>query len=257
MVKPRALILRVAGTNCDLETEWAFKMAGARPERIHINSIVSGEVRIADYQILAIPGGFSYGDDIGAGKVLSNELKYKVWDGISRFIEKRKPIIGICNGFQVLAKSGILPWHSSQEVTLAWNDSGSFEDRWVYLKVEKSVCPFTEGLPEIIRLPVAHAEGKFICANERVLKKIQDKKQIVFRYVSSNGKSVGYPFNPNGSEGDVAGICDSSGVILGMMPHPERCLLKYHYPDWTGICGNRDTYGFGFRIFQNAVKYML
>jgi len=251
----KVLILRVAGTNCDLETEWAFKLAGANPERVHINEIVKGKKKLKDYQILAIPGGFSYGDDIGAGKVLANEIRYKIWDQIEDFIKEKKPIIGICNGFQVLVKSGILPWNSEQTVTLGWNDSGRFEDRWVYLKVEESVCKFTEGLPEIIRLPVAHSEGKFIPKSDKVLQKLKRKKQIVFRYVSPDGKISGYPYNPNGSVDNIAGICDEEGIILGMMPHPERCLLKFHYPDWTRMEESVE-YGIGFKIFEKMVKYV-
>lgn len=255
MVKPKVLILRVAGTNCDMETEWAFNLAGAIPERVHINQFISRRKKMKDYQILVFPGGFSYGDDISAGKVFANELKYKICEEIESFIKDKKPILGICNGFQVLVKAGILPWHSSQKITLGWNDSGRYEDRWVYLKVENSICPFLKDIPSIIKLPVAHAEGKFIPESKKVLEKLNEKKQIVFRYVSSSGELEGYPFNPNGSIENIAGICDNSGLILGMMPHPERCLIKYHYPDWTRE-KNKEIYGNGFQIFKNIVKYL-
>ncbi|HDD64908.1 MAG TPA: phosphoribosylformylglycinamidine synthase I [Firmicutes bacterium] len=256
MVKPRAIILRVAGTNCDVETEWAFNLAGGIAERVHINRIIEKEKKLDDYQILAIPGGFSFGDDIAAGKVLANQIKFRLWEEIENFIEKKKPVIGICNGFQVLVKSGILPWNSQQKVTLGWNDSGRFEDRWVYLKIEESRTPFLKGLPEIIKLPVAHAEGKFIPQNKRVLEKLKKNKQIIFRYCNSKGEMAGYPYNPNGSIENIAGICDETGLIIGMMPHPERCLLKYHLPDWLRE-EYFEEYGYGFKIFKNMVEYFL
>ncbi|MGB9677365.1 MAG: phosphoribosylformylglycinamidine synthase I, partial [Candidatus Ratteibacteria bacterium] len=231
-MKPRVIILRVAGTNCDFETEWAFNLAGAFAERIHINQIIKKEKKLSDYQILVIPGGFSYGDNIGAGKVLANQIKLKLWEEIAKFIFEKKVILGICNGFQVLVKSGILPFNSDQLVTLEWNDSGRFEDRWVYLKVEKSVSPFFEGLPDIIRMPVAHAEGKFFPKNIKILKEIEKNKQIVLRYSDKNGNLSDYPYNPNGSVENIAGICSKDGLIIGMMPHPERCILKYYYPDF-------------------------
>lgn len=255
MVKPRVLILRVAGTNCDWETEWAFQLAGGRPERVHINQIITGRVKLRDYQILVFPGGFSYGDDIAAGKVLANELTYLIKDQIETFLRAKKPILGICNGFQVLAKAGILPDGSFQQnVTLAWNDSGRFEDRWVYLKVEPGRCPFVQNLPSLIQLPVAHAEGKFVPKNSKILKRLEKNRQIVFRYICASGERKGYPYNPNGSVGNVAGICDSTGLILGLMPHPERCVLGIHYPDWLRR-EKPENYGVGFQIFRNVVEY--
>ena len=253
MVKVNVLILRVAGTNCDLETEWAFKLAGGVPERIHINRIIENKKLLEKYQILIIPGGFAYGDDISAGKVLANQIKFKLWDEIQKFIDNKKVIIGICNGFQVLVKSGILPWIGKQSVTLTWNNSSKFEDRWIYLKLENSVCHFFKGLPEIIKLPVAHAEGKFIPENDITLKKINEKKLVLFRYCDKNGEYSSYPYNPNGSVENIAGICNQTGLVLGMMPHPERCVLKYHLPDWTNSSKNKYTYGFKF--FKNVVEY--
>jgi phosphoribosylformylglycinamidine synthase len=252
-MKPRVLILRVAGTNCDFETEWAFNLAGAFAERIHINQIIRKEKKLSDYQILVIPGGFSYGDDIAAGKVLANQIKLKLWDEVEKFIQDKKVILGICNGFQVLVKSGILPFNTEQVVTLEWNDSGRFEDRWVYLKVEENVSPFFKGLPDIIRMPVAHAEGKFLPMNNKVLKEIENKKQIILRYCDKNGNLVGYPYNPNGSTKNIAGICSENGLIIGMMPHPERCILKYYYPDF--LKNYEDEFTPSFKIFKNMVKY--
>ena len=250
------LILRVAGTNCDVETEWAFKLAGAKAERIHINRIIENKKILEKYQVLVIPGGFAYGDDIAAGKVLANQIKYKLWNEICKFIESKKVIIGICNGFQVLVKAGILPWTGEQKVTLTWNNSARFEDRWVYLKVEKSNSLFFKGLPEIIRLPVAHAEGKFISENKDILAKIKKEKLIILRYCDEKGNFAGYPYNPNGSVENIAGICNKTGLVFGMMPHPERCILKYHFPDWTS-CNYKNKFAYGFKIFKNVVEYFL
>lgn len=249
----KVIILRVAGTNCDFETEWAFKLAKADVERVHINRLINKEKKLSDYQILVIPGGFSYGDDIAAGKVLANEIKLKLWEDIKRFIENKKIILGICNGFQVLVKSGILPFNSHQVVTLEWNDSGRFEDRWVYLKVEKGVSPFFSNLPEIIRMPVAHAEGKFVPKNKNILKEIENKNLVIFRYCDRDGNLKGYPYNPNGSINNIAGICDETGLIIGMMPHPERAILKYYYPDWQKQ--KKEVFTSCFEIFKNMVKY--
>jgi len=256
VVKPRVVILRVAGTNCDLETEWAMRMAGAIVERVHLNQFLSGKKKLKDYQALIIPGGFSYGDDIAAGKVLANQLIYRLRNELYQFIEKKKPVLGICNGFQVLVKTGLLPGFAShQQVTLTWNDSGHFECRWVHLKVEASICPFTHNLPEIIQLPVAHAEGKFLPENKKVMQTLQKGKQVVFRYVTPSGEKATYPYNPNGSVEGVAGICSSNGLLLGMMPHPERCTLVQHFPDWLRYSPERPQ-PFGFLILQNVVKFI-
>ena len=254
MVKPRMLILRVGGTNCDLETEWAFRLAGALPERIHLNMLKSGEKKLDNYQALVIPGGFSYGDDISAGKVLANKIRYGIKEEITSFIGKGRPVLGICNGFQVLIKSGFLPWPGRQEATLAWNESARFEDRWVYLKVEDSVSPFFKGMRGIIRLPVAHAEGRFLVREPKILERIESKKLVLMRYCDSSGKHAGYPGNPNGSAGDIAGICDPSGLIVGMMPHPERALLDFFCPDSRGR-GKKGGEGDGYSFFKNVVDY--
>ncbi|MCM8766540.1 MAG: phosphoribosylformylglycinamidine synthase I [Candidatus Omnitrophica bacterium] len=253
-MKVKVIILRVAGTNCDFETEFAFKLAGAFVERIHINQIIRKEKKLSDYQILVIPGGFSYGDDIAAGKVLANQIKLKLWEEIENFISQKKAIIGICNGFQVLVKSGILPFNSKQLITLEWNDSGRFEDRWVYLKVEESVSPFFKGLPDIIRMPVAHAEGKFLPKNNKVLNEIEKNKQVILRYCDKKGNLVNYPYNPNGSIGNIAGICSKDGLIIGMMPHPERAILRYYYPDFLKN-EEKEEFTPSFKIFKNMVKY--
>jgi phosphoribosylformylglycinamidine synthase subunit PurQ / glutaminase len=255
MVKPRILVMRVAGTNCDRETEWAFMLAGGLPERVHINRIKRGEVRMKDYQALVIPGGFSYGDDISAGRVLANEIKYNIGGDIRDFIGEDKPVIGICNGFQVLVKSGILPYEGRQSVTLGWNDSARFEDRWVYLKIEESVSPFLKGMPPVIRLPVAHAEGRLITEDEDVLRKIQDDRLVIFRYCGPDGSIKGYPYNPNGSMGSIAGLTSPNGLVLGMMPHPERAVSRHLFPDWHRDGGNTEETGYGYIFFKNVVNF--
>ncbi len=255
MIKPKVLVLKAAGINCDAETAFAFESAGAEIEFVHVNQLVSGEKRLADYQIFVLSGGFTYGDDIAAGKILANELKSKLFDAIKDFVAAGKLIIGICNGFQVLVRAGILPGHIDfeQEVTLTNNDSGVFQDRWVYLKNAASPCIWTKGLLEVIYLPIAHGEGKFIPKNEDVLERLRRQGQIVFTYCDSRGQSGDYPVNPNGSIDSIAGICDTTGRVLGLMPHPERHIISLQHPRWTreGL----KKHGDGFAIFLNAVHF--
>ncbi len=256
-MKPKVLIIRTAGTNCDKETEFAFSMAGAETYLYHINH-VKEKNDIKDYQIIAMPGGFSYGDDLGAGKILSLELSLWFKDQLKEFIARGGLIIGICNGFQVLVKTGILPdLDFKQTVTLDYNDSGKFEDRWVYLKTEgnKLNVPGQENiwlkdLPEIINLPVAHGEGKFYTGKD-ILDKIEALNQVALRYTDSRGMPSGYPFNPNGSLNDIAGITDKTGKVLGLMPHPERFMFKHQWPYWK----ESEVSPFGFKFFENGVNY--
>ncbi|MDA7857923.1 phosphoribosylformylglycinamidine synthase subunit PurQ [bacterium] len=268
MVKTRkikVIVLRTAGTNNDYETAHAFKTVGARVNLVHINELFKGEEKLTNFDILAIPGGFSYGDDIAAGKIFANELKYKLYSQIKDFTEKGKLAIGICNGFQVLIKAGLLPGingiDKAQSTTLTFNDSGKFECRWVHLKrVNSGKCFFTRDLPDKIYLPVAHAEGKFMTKDNGILKTLEENGQIVFKYVDEEGKEAGYPFNPNGSVGDVAAICNSQGNILGMMPHPERFIVPYNHPHWTrreGTSPSPTEDGDGLAIFKNAIKYAM
>jgi len=259
MRKPKVCVLRSAGTNCDEETAFAFLKAGALPELLHINRLIGHEKDLDEYQILALPGGFTYGDDIAAGKIFANELRYKLIDSLNRFIEARKLIIGICNGFQILVKSGLLPGNNGlqQEASLVINDSGKFEDRWVFLKsqshkVTKSQveCVWTKDLPEVIYLSVAHGEGKFITKDRNVLERLRKNNQIVFQYCNEDSESCGYPANPNGSVDSIAGICDETGRILGLMPHPERHIMPLQHPRWMGKVA-----GDGLQIFRNGVEY--
>jgi phosphoribosylformylglycinamidine synthase len=263
MPKPKVCVLRAAGTNCDQETAFAFLKAGALIDLVHINRLISRQRHLEDYQILAIPGGFTYGDDIAAGKILANELRYKLIEDIKKFIQKGKLIIGICNGFQVLVKSGLLSGNSDlqPEASLIINDSGKFEDRWVYLrkfKIQnakfKNKCIWTKDLPEIIYLPVAHGEGKFIIKDKTALERLRKNGQIVFQYCDEKGRFAGYPDNPNGSQENIAGICDGTGRILGLMPHPERHIATSQHPRWQRT-KNKNA-GDGLQIFRNAVEYI-
>ncbi|MDR0978033.1 MAG: phosphoribosylformylglycinamidine synthase I [Endomicrobium sp.] len=261
MSKVKALILRTAGTNCDCETQAAFEMCGAIAERVHINSLMENKDRIFEYDILALPGGFSYGDDIASGKILANEIKNKFGSQIKKFALSGRPIIGICNGFQVLVKMGLLPDPElfEQVSTLSYNDSDKFECRWVYLKTEKrknneSSCLWTKNMPDVISLPVAHGEGKFIPVDSRLLAELDKNNQVVFRYSDEDGGIPEYPLAPNGSVEQIAGICNAGGNVFGLMPHPERYVFGLQHP--AAKCFNSSGYGCGKVIFQNAVDFV-
>ncbi len=263
--KIKTIILRTAGTNCDKETAFAFEKAGSSVESIHINELIKNKDLLGKFHILAIPGGFTYGDDVASGKILANELKSGLKKQILDFVAAGKLIIGICNGFQVLVKMGLLPnikkgKDLSMEATLSLNDNGKFTDRWVHLKKaevkgKEDLCVWTRGLPEVIYIPIAHAEGKFIPKNDKILKSLQKNGQIVFRYVNKNGDSPVYPENPNGSIDDIAGICDPTGRVLGLMPHPERHISYLQHPNWRRYPNNLKKMGIGLAIFENGVKF--
>lgn len=251
----RVCVLFAAGTNCDAETAWAFRVAGAVPDTVHINRFRAREVTLDGYDILAIPGGFSYGDYIASGRILANEIKHHLRDQVERLLERGKLIIGICNGFQVLVKSGLLPGFDrpfeDQTVTLDWNDSARYEDRWVRLAVEDSPCVFTRNLPSPIHLPVAHAEGKFLTLDRATLDRLNANRQVALRYASESGDEPEYPEDPNGSVEHIAGICDPTGRVFGLMPHPERFTMREHHPAWR----NEEVRVDGIQLFYNAVKY--
>jgi len=255
----RVLIIRTAGTNCDQETKTAFEVLDTKADMLHVNDIIKNRKKIFKYQIIVFPGGFTYGDDIAAGKILSNELKTRLKTELQLFIKDNGLIIGICNGFQVLVKMGMLPGNSKwqQKVTLASNDSGKFEDRWVNLKKPKTIqdkCVWTKGIDEVIYLPVAHGEGKFICESKSVLEDLKKNAQIVFQYCDSEGRLSSYPDNPNGSIEHIAGICDNTGRIFGLMPHPERFTFANQHPRWTRE--KQRSVPDGLKIFKNAIEYL-
>jgi phosphoribosylformylglycinamidine synthase len=254
MANPRVLILRAPGVNCDEEVQFAFEQAGAVAERIHINRLREQPALFRRYQILAAPGGFSYGDDVAAGKILANQLAHFLGDALRRFRDSDKLILGICNGFQALLKAGLIvpPDEDGPVATLTSNTSGHYEDRWVHLQVTPGRCPFLTGL-QTLYIPVGHGEGRFVCREEWILHGLEQAGQIVLRYVDAEGKPGGYPVNPNGSQDDVAGLCDATGRVLGLMPHPDRHLLPTQHPQWTrqGLAEQ----GEGMRLFQNAVRF--
>lgn len=252
MSKVDVLILRASGTNCDAETAFAFQQAGAATSLVHINQLLRHEKRLSGYQIMVIPGGFTYGDDIAAGTVLANELRLGLGEDIPKFVDDGGLILGICNGFQVLAKAGILPGLAGDDMsplTLAANDSGKFECRWVHLSVNReSPCVFTRGMDGMY-LPVAHGEGKVV-ADPEVLPQLN---AVVYYTDEQGDREAGYPHNPNGSVENIAGICDSSGRIFALMPHPERHIRGTQHPRWTRLGAKK--HGDGFQIFLNAVKW--
>jgi len=254
-MKPRVLVLRAAGTNCDEETAHAFELAGGSSERIHINRIAEKPDMLERYQIMVIPGGFTYGDDVSAGKILANELTTRIAEPLHRFVERGSLVLGICNGFQVLIKTGLLPgWEDNgMPFTLTDNTNGRFIDRWVWLKSDSPQCVFTKGISEPIYLPIAHAEGRFTASSPEALEKLESNTQVAFRYVAEDGSDAdSFPANPNGSDNNIAGICDPSGRVMGLMPHPERHIHPTHHPQWTRI--ETAAEGAGLVVFRNAVE---
>jgi phosphoribosylformylglycinamidine synthase len=271
MAKPRILVLRAPGTNCDGETAHAFELAGGLTERLHVNRILETPQQLTDFQVLCVPGGFSYGDDIAAGRILGNQIQHHLADVLQTFRDAGKLIIGICNGFQVLLKTNLLAAADEKgpTATLTLNDSGHFEARWVRLAVEPGKCVFLQGIQEM-DLPVAHGEGKFVVRDGDTFRRMLTGNQLVLRYseqaarsapaAAGNPKSeidqqVPYPANPNGAMGDVAGICDETGRVFGLMPHPERFVDHTQHPQWTRRPAT--DAGQGLRVFQNAVRYFM
>ncbi len=257
MTEVKAIVLRAAGINCDMETEHAFELAGAQAQRTHINRIIEDKTLLNKYQIIVFPGGFSYGDDVAAGKILANQIIHHLYEPLRKFIDDGKLVLGICNGFQVLVKTGILPGNNSnnnqQEITITDNDSGKYEDRWVYLAPQTDKCVFIEPGRQIY-LPVAHAEGKIVTKDDAALDQLKSEGQVAFKYVDENGDEGDYPVNPNGSKDSIAGLTDSTGRILGLMPHPERFVRPTHHPHWSRL--KEKPASDGITIFNNAVKYI-
>ncbi len=265
-MKPNAIILTGYGINCEEETAFAFKQAGAKADVVHINDLIDGTKRLLDYQILAIPGGFSYGDDTGSGNALANRIKNNLKEYLYKFIEKDTLTIGICNGCQVLANLGIVPGidEGSHEPQVAFthNTSARYEDRWVRLKVEKTNSVFTKGI-DFLFIPVAHGEGCFY-APDNMINRIIENRQIALKYAKPDGSLAKgeFPHNPNGALHDVAGITDPTGRVLALMPHPERHIFFTQHPTWTWL---KEKYlrenrslpeqGEGLKVFENAVKW--
>ncbi|MCC6681090.1 MAG: phosphoribosylformylglycinamidine synthase subunit PurQ [Phycisphaeraceae bacterium] len=248
-MKPRTLIIRTAGTNCDVELAHAFELAGAATETIHLNRLIEQPQLIDGFDLIGFPGGFSYGDDIAAGRIFANRIRHHLMQPLQQAVERGVPMIGICNGFQVMVKMGLLPdpRKFEQTVTLADNTCGRFIDRWVKLSAApESVCIWTKGLGEF-DLPIAHGEGRFTPGSEQYLIQLRENRQITLRYTAGD--------NPNGSVDDIAGICDPSGLVLGLMPHPERFCAATNHPRWTAP-GRLTSTPAGLQFFRNAVEHV-
>jgi phosphoribosylformylglycinamidine synthase I len=256
MTEVKAIVLRAAGINCDMETEQALELAGAKAQRVHINRMIEKKSLLDGFHIIVFPGGFSYGDDVAAGKILANQIVHHLFNPIQKFIEQGKLVLGICNGFQVLVKTGILPGGASarqqEDVTITWNDSGRFEDRWVYLSPQTERCVFIEPGRQIY-LPIAHAEGKVVTKDATTLERLQSEGCVAFKYVDREGHEGDYPVNPNGSVDSIAGLTDATGRVLGLMPHPERFIRRTQHPRWSR---EENVDNDGMTIFNNAVKYI-
>lgn len=268
-MKPIALILQAHGTNRDLDVAEALSLAGAQPVFAPLNELRAGKQRFSDFQMLVLPGGFSYADALGAGKLLALDLNSYFAEEMTAFVETGKPVIGICNGFQALVKAGILPGNRpspsappraggggrerSEGATLTFNAQGHFECRWVNLQPVSQTCIWTQGLEERITCPIAHGEGNFQTSNPALLEQLVSADQIALTYVHPDGSPARgeYPFNPNGSLLDIAGICNPRGNVLGLMPHPENHIHPWQHPlHARGVCG-----GSGLALFQNGVHY--
>lgn len=256
----RICILRIEGTNCEQELYYCFKRLGAKPELVHLKELIKKK-KLSDYQCVMLPGGFSIGDYVRAGAIFAALLKSKLSKEILNFVENGYPLGGICNGFQVLVELGLLPGLKVGEIeaALTINDSNRFECRATFLKHEnKSKCAFTRKLDSgrIVMFPSAHAEGKFVFPKEKETKyldKLIENDQLVFRYVDNNGNYANYPWNPNGSLDNIAGICNYQGNVFGLMPHPERVFYPWQHPDWTR---KRREEGDGKALFESVLGYI-
>jgi phosphoribosylformylglycinamidine synthase len=251
-MKPRALIAHASGTNRDHDVAWALELAGAESEIVHINRLGDGATSLLDYQMLVLPGGFSYGDDLGAGKLWAVALRHRLGDDLDEFVHQLRPIIGICNGFQTLVKAGLLPalaGATNQQATLTRNDSGRFECRWVNLEPNPAASSmWLDGLESPIHCPVAHGEGRFVATPE-IIEEIEAQNLVAFRYAVPEADT--YPANPNGSMNNIAGIANPAGTILGLMPHPENHIVPEQHPNRH----RKETTGSGLPLFENGVKY--
>jgi len=258
----KACIIRVGGTNCDFETKVALEDLGVKADIIHMNQLLKKRVNLEDYNLLVIPGGFSYGDYVRAGAIWGKKLAFKMRRDLENFVNEGKAVVGICNGFQVLVEAGILPGLSGlsnhPEVALATNSSAKYECRWVHLRYHSSRCRLLSKIADgkVLRIPVGHGEGRFVASKE-VLDKIVELNLVVFTYCRPDGSPANgeYPYNPNGSMLDIAGICSGEGNVVGMMPHPERAYFGWQMPDWT-LQDELAAYGDGRIIFESIVDYI-
>jgi len=255
MLKPPVCILHAPGTNRDREAAWACELTGGVPDVVHTQALVEGTRRLEDFAMLVIPGGFSFGDDLGAGNVWGHTLRHRLGDAIHAMVDAGKPIIGICNGFQALVRAGILPaiegGSTPSQASLTFNARGHFECRWVYLEPDPaSVCIFTQGLREHIYCPVAHGEGRFVTTGSRVAT-MRKRGQIALRYTAPQGHDITYPWKPNGSVDHIAGVCNPRGNVLGLMPHPEDHLLPTHHPRFH----HGESGGLGSALFAQGIAY--
>ena len=261
MKNVKAIVTRAAGVNCDVETAFALESAGASADRVHVNRMIAEPALLDDYQILVFPGGFSYGDDVAAGKILANQLVHHLADAVRKFVDDGKLVLGICNGFQILVKSGLLPGAENgrsnnlddPSVSITNNDSGKFEDRWTYLQPATDRCVFINPGRRIY-LPIAHGEGKVVTKDAQTLDKLRLDGHIAFRYVDADGNEGPFPVNPNGSMDSIAALTDPTGRILGLMPHPERFMHPTQHPHWTR--SKEPVRPDGTTIFNNAVNYV-
>jgi len=259
----RALVITGFGLNCERETACAFRLAGATAELVHLTDLLAGERRLAEFQIVSFIGGFSFGDHLGAATVFANRLKYRCRDVLERFVADGGLIIGICNGFQILARLGLLPALGGRrfetQVALAQNAQGVFRDAWVMLRANPaSPCVFTRGV-DLLPLPVRHGEGRFVARDADVLEELEREQLVALRYVDpqTGEPARGFPDNPNGSQNAIAGICDATGRVFGLMPHPEAYLSPYNHPHWTRQKLNHvlPERGLGQTLFDNAVRF--
>lgn len=265
MTKPRVCVLRAPGTNCDVETAHAFEMSGGVAERVHLYRLLESPQTLQQYQALCIPGGFSYGDDIGAGVIFARQLQSQLTDALTEFLQRDTLVLGICNGFQVLLKSGILPhgrdgWQNpeSPSVTLTWNDNGKYTARWVRVRAVGQHNAFLRGITDF-DVPIAHAEGRLTVSDPSVVDQLTNAQQIGLCYTTTDGlndpfEPLEFPHNPNGSVANIAGLTDSEGRVLGLMPHPERFVHATQHPQWTRQAASERSAA-GLNIFRNAISY--
>jgi len=280
MYNPKVAVLFGFGINCDHETAAVFDLVGGVASRIHLNKLINKQESLENYDILAVPGGFSFGDHLGSGRLMGNRMRFALRDELYKFVAAGKPIIGICNGFQVLVKTGLLPGPNSekplpdfyQRASLTLNDSGRYEDRWVTLEFDSlSPCIWTKGITRI-DCPVRHGEGKFVMPETTDFDRLQENNQLTVRYVdplTNPGEGITdtplpFPLSPNGSMRNIAGVCDSTGLVFGLMPHPEAVYAKWLHPDHTrGTAPGPESSeslgeweGEGLQIFRNAIEYI-